>query len=250
MENLDLILPPDKVNGIKAFVEDMTLRVKTVEVHDAMSMANATDVGQKMKGAINKLEDMRKAAVGPLNEQVKEINSRFRYFTEPLLVAKEDLNAKMISFQRAEMAREQKAREDLERKQMEELEKIENERRIAAEKLRIEQVKLSQETLTKAQEAKAKAEIEKREKELAELKALEMQQEMAPAMVEPPKKTTRTANGSKATFRSTWKYEVEDESKVPREYLCVHSQAIREAIGQGVREIDGVRIYQDLSLSQ
>lgn len=250
MENLDLILPPDKINGIKLFVEDITVRVGAVTVHDAMSMAEATDVGQKIKGAIKKLEDMRTQAVGPLNDRVKEINSKFKFFSEPLLAAKEELNGKMITFQRAEMEKERKAREELERKQMEELERTAAAQRAAEEKLRKEREKLEKENLTKAQEAKAKAEIEKKERELAELKELEMRQEMAPAMVEPPKKTTRTVNGARATFKQRWTFEIVDPVNVPREYLTVNEKAIREAINEGVREIHGVRIFQDLSLSQ
>ncbi|MGN6435982.1 MAG: hypothetical protein ACTHMM_05585 [Agriterribacter sp.] len=46
-----------------------------------------------------------------------------------------------------------------------------------------------------------------------------------------------------------WTFEILDASKVPREYLKVDETAIREAIGKGIRSIDGVRIYQDTSLT-
>lgn len=42
-----------------------------------------------------------------------------------------------------------------------------------------------------------------------------------------------------------WKFEIEDESLVPREFLIVNETAIRVAIREGKREIAGVRIYQE-----
>lgn len=42
-----------------------------------------------------------------------------------------------------------------------------------------------------------------------------------------------------------WKYEVEDEAKVPREFLAVDRGAIKRAVDGGAREIAGVRIFQE-----
>ena len=44
--------------------------------------------------------------------------------------------------------------------------------------------------------------------------------------------------------RKQWAYEITDEKLVPREYLIVNSVAINEAIRAGIRDIQGVRIYQ------
>lgn len=45
-----------------------------------------------------------------------------------------------------------------------------------------------------------------------------------------------------------WTFQVIDEKKVPREYLCVDEGAIRQAVRNGVREILGVEIYQEEGL--
>lgn len=41
-----------------------------------------------------------------------------------------------------------------------------------------------------------------------------------------------------------WAYELEDEAKIPREYLTVNGPAITRAVRDGVRDIPGVRIFQ------
>lgn len=43
-----------------------------------------------------------------------------------------------------------------------------------------------------------------------------------------------------------WQFEVEAAGDVPRPYLEVNEAAIKQAVAAGVREIPGVRIYQDV----
>ena len=45
-----------------------------------------------------------------------------------------------------------------------------------------------------------------------------------------------------------WVFDVVSESKVPRDYLMVDTQKIRQAVRDGIREIPGVEIYQEESL--
>ena len=42
----------------------------------------------------------------------------------------------------------------------------------------------------------------------------------------------------------TWTYEIEDEKKLPAEYMCIDHAKIASVVKAGVREISGVRIYQ------
>lgn len=51
--------------------------------------------------------------------------------------------------------------------------------------------------------------------------------------------------------RTTWKYEILDESIIPREWLCVDTTKIQKAVTQRenpVREIPGVKIYEHESV--
>lgn len=48
--------------------------------------------------------------------------------------------------------------------------------------------------------------------------------------------------------RKTWVFTIEDEDKIPRDYLIPDQNAIRAAVRNGIREIPGVRIYEQESI--
>lgn len=250
MTNTDITIAPEKLAQIQAFCDVKSKAVMAIVVKDAATMAEATELGMSLKGAINKLEAMRKEAVQPLNDKVKEINSKIKFFTEPLQKAKDQLNDKMIAFQRAEMRRAEEARMEEQRKQEEEMARIEAERAEAEAKAEAARRKLEQESLTKKQQEAAKKKLEKAEDKLVSLAEEQQEQAVTAAMVEPTKKTTRTASGAKVTFAERWDFEIVDVGKIPRDYLVPDERRIRNAISQGIREIPGVNIHQVLGLRQ
>ncbi len=112
---------------------------------------------------------------------------------------------------------------------------------------------------SKHSQYQARVELERRKAELAakeEAKRLQEQvtKEAEAAGVEPPvvvpppppqaPKVVRTAAGS-AHQRTEWTFQVEDEALVPREYLVVSEKLIREAVKKGIRQIPGIRIYEE-----
>ena len=52
-----------------------------------------------------------------------------------------------------------------------------------------------------------------------------------------------------AQFRKVWKFEVTNEIEVPRQFLMVDMAKVRAAVNGGIREIPGVRIYEDEQLA-
>ena len=75
--------------------------------------------------------------------------------------------------------------------------------------------------------------------------------EAAPAVVPVGHKAetvTRTDAGAAHT-RTVWKFKVQDETRVPREYLVLSDKLVNEAIRQGVRNIPGLEIFQEESLT-
>ncbi len=56
-------------------------------------------------------------------------------------------------------------------------------------------------------------------------------------------------NQGSSSVRKTWTFEVMDDTLVPREYLAVDEGVISLAVRKGTRDIPGVRIYQQESLS-
>lgn len=66
----------------------------------------------------------------------------------------------------------------------------------------------------------------------------------APLAVQEVQTHIRTAK-SAVSVSKVWKFEILDEALIPREYLVVDSSSIRVAMNKGVRNIPGVRFYQD-----
>jgi len=60
---------------------------------------------------------------------------------------------------------------------------------------------------------------------------------------------TQKGEMSTTTMKKVWKFEIIDETKIPREYLEVDEVKIRSAVKGGIREIEGIKIYQDEQLS-
>lgn len=56
---------------------------------------------------------------------------------------------------------------------------------------------------------------------------------------------TRDDYGQTASLRTTWKYKIVDIRKVPAGYLELAKGAVRAAINAGVRDIPGLRIYDE-----
>lgn len=97
----------------------------------------------------------------------------------------------------------------------------------------------------KAEEAARKATEAAQKKIDAEAKAANVAPVKLDKPVVPKKENvTRTENGA-AHIQKVWTFEIEDEAQVPREYLMVNEKAIREAVKAGVREIPGVKVYQE-----
>ncbi len=105
--------------------------------------------------------------------------------------------------------------------------------------------------INRYQQAKLEAERKaQRDREEAERKAAALFDEPPPAPVAPVvvKEAARVTSlsGAKATGSVKWVHEVTDAAQVPRAFLMVNEAAIKAAIAGGVREIPGVRIFEQV----
>jgi len=181
-------------------------------------------------------------------------------------------NASAASFFSSSLARVELERRERERKAREEAEALQ--RKLDAEVA--EANRKSQEEARKRAEEEQRIKREKEEAEAkergakeAELAALAKKQEeerqeairkaeaeakanavTAPTVVSPvvqdAPRVTRTEAGS-ASQRKTWTFKVVDPALVPREYLLVSDNLIRDGIKQGVRSIPGIEIFEQTS---
>lgn len=96
----------------------------------------------------------------------------------------------------------------------------------------------------KAEESARLAVIELQKKIDAEAAASNVPAPQVVMPVVPEVKTiTRTEHGT-AYIHRDWTHEVVDANQVPREYLIVDERLIRQAVKNGVRKIDGIRIFE------
>lgn len=95
-------------------------------------------------------------------------------------------------------------------------------------------------------EAAAAEERRKAEEKLrkAQAKAEETGKPMKAVYVPPPPVQTVQSNGASVTYRKVKKFEIVDESKVPRQFLEINQSKIRTAILQGI-EVPGVRSWEE-----
>lgn len=98
----------------------------------------------------------------------------------------------------------------------------------------------------RAEEAYAQAgqeRIEKEAKKLAKETGVSVEEIMASAEV--PEAIKETTN---STVAKRWVFEIIDMSKVPRNFLCLDEKSVNINIREGVRNIPGLRIYQEESI--
>jgi hypothetical protein len=82
---------------------------------------------------------------------------------------------------------------------------------------------------------------------LAKLEAADVAPVAALAEVAPATRPSTVSGGiGRATDAKAWFFEITDEASVPPAYKVVDDSKIRKAIGAGVRDIPGVRIFEDI----
>jgi hypothetical protein len=173
-------------------------------VQDEDSLKVAVSAGGSLKRLINAIEAQRKTVIAGPDAFVRGVNSFCKIFKDEAQKATGALNRKCSTYKA----------------------KVESERR--------------------ARDAKAREEAERLQKEInakAEAGGYE-----APEVVVVPEdreeSVTRTEDGSSAHTRKTWTFEVVDFTKVPDRYKTLNEKMINADIRAGIREADGLRIFQ------
>lgn len=179
----------------------------------------ATDILDFIKKKFKQADAERSAIVKPFNDGVKAINARFKTITEPLAKAESDLKSKMLQYQR-ELERQRREVEEAKRKEVE-------------------------------QYAKDIAEKQKAEGDQAGAAILINQ--LQKAMQEPIQiDKVRGSTGAVSTIRKNWTYKVVDIKALAQarpELVVEISSEVRKLINAGARDVPGLEIYQEESLS-
>ena len=210
-------------------VEQQANRILVATQDDVTAATNLLSI---IKASEKALEEQRTFMVKPLNAHVRNINARFKLYSQPLGRATVTLKGKIIHFNK-------------------EMQRLRNEE-IAKQKKTEAEERARQEAKTRRiqEEAEAEAAAEA----LSTGKSYEPPKVDIPQFVSPLRpapaptyqvqKTVRADLGT-VTAKKKWTYEIEDEDLIPRDYLMVNEKKIAAVVRAGVRQIQGVRIYQE-----
>jgi len=90
-----------------------------------------------------------------------------------------------------------------------------------------------------------KAQAEKLAQEEEDAKALSesLGIEVAAYVITAPKNIR--GDGAMSYEQTVWRYEIEDESLIPREYLCIDESKVKGVIKAGIRNIPGLKIFSE-----
>ena len=98
---------------------------------------------------------------------------------------------------------------------------------------------ISYQQLKEKKVAEERARIEAEAKKLAKKEQVPIKEVLK--STELPQAETKVGN---TVFKKYWTYEVVDLKKVPREYLVLDTTKVQKVVNAGIREIDGIRIFE------
>lgn len=235
-----LITDPKELPGYKESAEEVAAVVAASKnakavVDDATEEA-ATDLIAEAKGAVKAADRRRLDAGKPHRDAQDAINGAFKELLGPVGGVVKGQETQVLGHrkrQREEEDERRRAAEEAERK------RVDEERKRLADNAKKRQ---------EAEDAKAAEEGRKAK----EVKAFEIPDPSPPpAVVVSPAKSRVTASGRRGTMVDNWKFEVQNVDLIPDEFVVreVNGAEVKKAIAEGVREIPGLRIYNDAHLA-
>lgn len=214
-------------------IANQTANILATKIESQDDFKKLEEMAKEVKKFEKQVEDRRKEIVTPHNDYVKRVKA----FTDALVSPIENA----IAHSKREFLAWNKKLEQ---------------QRIEAQK------KLDEERRRKEEEARAQLAQQKEEAEMAsafmpenEQAAIAVSHQVQEQVIE--KQIAMETKAEQKTInqmvvkgvRKNWTFQIEDEVSVPREFLVVDEKKIRAAVREGVREIPGVRIFEEESMA-
>ena len=188
-------------------IKDMVTQAQAHEVTNAETNKQAVAMAGEAKRLAKKIEAQGSQIIEEPNQFVKSVRSFCKDFVGPLGEIETGLKRKIGAWQYSV-----------------ELERKEQERR--------------------AQEAAR--ELQKQLDAEAKEKGVESVTVITP-VIPKQESVVRSETGTSSHIRKAWKAEVIDENQVPRKYCSSDMRLINQAVKMGVRSMNGVRIFEEIS---
>lgn len=229
----------------------------SVRVTSLATKESALESGGRLNQAKKEIERVSKELQMPFKLRAQEISEYTKELLAPIEPALNHVKAEIAKFALEEERRNQEKIRKLEA----EARKKEAEAKAKAEAQRLAHEKEMAEIKAKAkkemEDASAKEKQLIRDKQRLELEKAKHEQEKreAKAAIEREAKEKQLEKQQKEleqrkieSVRRRWTFEITDASAIPDEYYTLDEIAVRRAIGNGVRSIPGIRIFQENSV--
>lgn len=215
MQNINSLIEPIEIKS-RVYLNKMN----DARIDNEADKENACILLKEVSDYTKAIETQRKELTKPLKDEVKEIEEKFKAPLQFLKEADNILRGKINHFlneQRAKREAEALAKkqlaEDEALKQAEELEALKSGAGDYDDVTRKAMIEAIEEKQNKIIDATAK-------------------------------KETINQSSSNSTVRTVWAFRLVDLKKVPAQYIQLNETAIRQAIKDGERHIDGLEIFQ------
>jgi len=195
-------------------VKSQTKKANDIVVKTEEDVEKATGLLGTVKTKIKEVQSVKDVILTPFKEHIKFLNNLFNAQIDPLEEIEDIIKSKIVGF-----AREQEA-------------------------------------IAIKQEEKLRLAKEKRD-----AKAIENNKpvKIAPTPTIERREPTVKVDGVQATTKKSWKFEIENFEELPKEVVAevlaqakakgIYDTVVRKMVNSGIREIKGVRIFEDFDVS-
>lgn len=251
----------DITNNIKIFennhrkkVDEVVRQANEIEVNNVTDAKLAADALKETNKVIRWIDSERKKILEPLKEFTNKLNLLSKDIWEPAQHAKAKIKSKILKYneeiekiRKEEELRVQKEKEEAIRRELEEKRKIEEAEKLKREE---EQRLIDQANEKEKSELEEKMNKERREREqeqLAEKSRLEQKRKEQERIASMRWQALWVASKEVKPkwVRKVVKFEISNNSEVPRSYCEPSEKIIRDAVKAWIKEIPWVRIREE-----
>lgn len=111
-ENLELMIRQNNEAELKAWVADLNKAAELALINDRQQSEDGATLAKLFHSSIQTLEKMRKELTAPMMKQKKQIDTRFKYYTEQLEDGKGVIKTKLNAWLAAEAKRLQETKSE------------------------------------------------------------------------------------------------------------------------------------------
>jgi hypothetical protein len=247
-----------KFDELQVQITKLVAPAKDVAVSSKDTANNASMAFRELTVWEKKVEEKRKELVAPLRAEIERITEYAKQIVEPIKDAKAHVSTQLIAYEKKlEVERQEQLRIEREeyRKRQEEIAQKLKQAEIEAQAA-IKAAKEQAETeamfaANKIDEAEKIQEAEKLASDIAAHQAAEASRIEFENKKQHWDDKKEIMQNKVAGTRRTWKFKLIDISLVPTQYteVILNEKEIKKAISNEVREISGLQIFQDLTIT-